>query len=73
MLPENIVFDVYALAYDVYKRANRTVFNGARTLLIDANIQICFLQFAVRHVAYVRNRVKHLIVGDYPLNIITES
>ena len=55
----------------IAERVNRTIFDTARTLLIDAGIPICFWPFAVSHVAYVRNRVKHTTVGDCPYTVVT--
>ena len=57
----------------IAERVNRTLFDAARTLLIDAEIPICFWPFAVSHVAYVRNRLKHSTVGDCPHTVVTGS
>ena len=55
----------------IAERVNRTIFDAARTLLIDANIPECFWPFAVSHVVYVRNRVRHSTVGERPYTLVT--
>lgn len=47
------------------------MFDAARTLLIDAEMPIRFWPFAVSHVAYVRNRLKHSTTGECPHTIVT--
>jgi hypothetical protein len=50
----------------ISERGNRTLFDAARTLLIEADLPACFWPSAIKHVVYVRNRVRHATTGDSP-------
>jgi hypothetical protein len=49
----------------ISERGNRTLFDAARTLLIEAGLPTCFWPFAIKHVVYVRNRVRHATTADH--------
>jgi hypothetical protein len=51
----------------ISERGNRTLFDAARTLLIEADLPACFWPFAIKHVVYVR----HATTGDSPHNMVT--
>jgi hypothetical protein len=53
------------------ERGNRTLFDAARTLLIEADLPACFWPFAIKHVVYVRNRVRHATTGASPHYMVT--
>jgi hypothetical protein len=55
----------------ISERGNRTLFDAARTLLIEADLPACFWPFAIKHVVYVRNRVCHTTTGDSPYYMVT--
>ena len=55
----------------ISERGNRTLFDAARTLLIEADLPACFWPFAIKHVVYVRNRVRHATTGDSPYYMVT--
>jgi hypothetical protein len=55
----------------ISERGNRTLFDAARTLLIEAGLPTCFWPFAIKHVVYVRNRVRHATTGDFPYYMVT--
>lgn len=55
----------------IAERVNRTIFDAARTLLIDSKIPQCFWPYAVSHVVCVRNRLRHSTVDDAPHTIVT--
>jgi hypothetical protein len=55
----------------ISERGNRTLFDAARTLLIEAGLPTCFWPFAIKHVVYVRNRVRHAATGDSPYYMVT--
>jgi hypothetical protein len=48
----------------ISKIGNITLFDAARTLLVEADLPACFWPFAIKHVVYVRNRVRHATTGD---------
>jgi hypothetical protein len=52
-------------------RGNRTLLDAARTLLIEADLPASFWPFLIRHVVYVRNRVRHATTGDSPYYMVT--
>lgn len=55
----------------VAERVNRTIVEAALALLIQANLSRCLWSFAVKHVAYVRNRVPHSTIGTTPFSVLT--
>jgi hypothetical protein len=55
----------------ISERGNRTLFDAARTLPIEADLPACFWPFAIKHVVYVRNRVRHATTGDSPYYMVT--
>jgi hypothetical protein len=55
----------------ISERGNRTLFDAARTLLIEADLPACSWPFAIKHVVYVRNRVRHATTSDSPHYIVT--
>jgi hypothetical protein len=55
----------------ISERRNRTFFDAARTLLFEADLPDCFWPFAIKHVVYVRNRVRHATTGDSPYYMVT--
>lgn len=57
----------------VAERVNRTLLEGATTVLIQAKLPSCFWPFAVKHVAYVRNRIPHSATGQIPYSIFTKQ
>jgi hypothetical protein len=57
----------------ISERGNRTLFDAARTLLIEVDLPACFWPFAIKHVVYVRNRVRHAATGDSPYYMVTRE
>jgi hypothetical protein len=55
----------------ISERGNRTLFDAARTLLIEADLPACFWPFAIKHVVYVRNCVRHASTGASPYYMVT--
>jgi len=55
----------------VAERVNRTIVESALALLIEANLSRCLWPFAVKHVAYIRNRVPHSTIGTTPFSVIS--
>lgn len=55
----------------IAERVNRTLEEGARALLIQANLPHCLWPFALKYVCFVRNRVPHGTVGETPYSIVT--
>jgi hypothetical protein len=55
----------------ISERGNRTLFDAARTLLIEADLQACFWPVAIKHVVYVRNHVRHASTGASPYHMVT--
>jgi hypothetical protein len=55
----------------ISERGNRTLFDAARTLPIEADLPACFWPFAIKHVVYVRNLVRHATTGDCPYYMVT--
>jgi hypothetical protein len=55
----------------ISERGNITLLDAARTLLIEADLPACFWPFAIKHVIYVRNRVRHATTGDSPYYMVT--
>jgi hypothetical protein len=55
----------------ISERGNRTLFDAARTFLIEADLPARFWTFATKHVVYVRNRVRHATTGDSPYYMVT--
>jgi hypothetical protein len=51
----------------ISERGNRTLFDAARTLLIEADLPACFWPFAIKHVVYVR----HATTGDSQYYMVT--
>jgi hypothetical protein len=47
----------------ISERGNRNLFDAARTLLFEADLPACFWPFAINHVVYVRNLVRHASTG----------
>jgi hypothetical protein len=56
---------------EISERGNRTLFDAARTLPIEADLPACFWPFAIKHIVYVRNRVRHATTGDSPDYMVT--
>lgn len=50
----------------VAERANRTIVEGARAILIQARLPSCLWPFAVKHVLSVRNKVVHSKTNESP-------
>jgi GAG-pre-integrase domain len=57
----------------ISERGNRTLFDTARTLLIEADLPTRFWPFVIKHVVYVRNRVRHATTGDSPYYMVTRE
>jgi hypothetical protein len=55
----------------ISERGNRTLFDAARTLPVEADLPACSWSFAIKHVAYVRNRVRHATTSDSPYYMVT--
>jgi hypothetical protein len=55
----------------ISERGNRTLFDAARTLLIEADLPASFWPFATKHGVYVRNRVRHASTGASPYYMVT--
>jgi hypothetical protein len=50
-----------------------TLLDASRTFLIEADPPACLWPFAIMHVVYVRNRVRHATTGDSPYYMVTEK
>ena len=55
----------------IAERVNRTIEDASRSMLIQANLPTCLWPFAVKQVAYIRNRVKHSTTNKPPYLTIT--
>jgi hypothetical protein len=55
----------------ISERGNRTLLDAARTLLIEADLPACLWPFEIKHVLYVRNRVRHATTGNSPYYRVT--
>jgi hypothetical protein len=55
----------------ISERGNRTLLDAARTLLFEADLPACWWPFAIKHVLYVRNRVRHATTGNSPYYRVT--
>ena len=55
----------------IAERVNRTMVEGALSMLIQANLPSCLWPYAVKHTIYVRNRVPHSGIGATPLESIS--
>jgi hypothetical protein len=53
------------------ERGNRTLFDAERTLLLEAGLPARFWPFTIKHVVYVRNRVRHATTGDTAYYMVT--
>ena len=55
----------------IAERVNRTMVEGALSMLIQADLPSCLWPFAIKHVIYVRNRVPHSTTGVTPFSVFT--
>ena len=55
----------------IAERVNRTMVEGALSMLIQAKLPSCLWPYAVKHVIYVRNRVPHSSTGATPYSLMT--
>ena len=55
----------------IAERVNRTMVEGARAMLIQADLPLCLWPYAIKHVMYVRNRVPHTATGATPYSLMT--
>ena len=55
----------------IAERVNRTIVEGARTLLIQADLPSSLWPFAVKNVIHVRNRTAHSTTGNSPYLVFT--
>lgn len=54
----------------IAERINRTMVEGARSILIQANLPRCLWIFALKHVIFVRNWVPHSTTGTTPFSLL---
>ena len=53
----------------IAERVNRTMVEGALSMLIQANLPSCLWPFALKHAIHVRNRVPHSATGKTPYSM----
>ena len=53
------------------ERVNRTMLEGALTMLIQENLPTCLWTFAIKHAIYVRKRTPHSATGVTPFSLVT--